>query len=106
MFGNSMLPSGIGLGLIIYFFAIISQCVAVQCFLSRYEFKRNTIIEKIGSHSYESYLSGGIAMTVALCFSTNRCTYYILYGGVFLLVGAMIHLLINKSRQTIRKQIK
>ncbi len=96
--GRLIIPSGMGLGLILYFIAVVSQCVAIQSFLSNFYFKKKSVLQKIGRFSYEAYLSGGAAKTIAVFYATSSISYYVIYGSLFMLFGWGIHSVINKCR--------
>ena len=88
-----IIPAIGGVGLLAGILNSLSQCVMYQGVMARFKFKSKNIFLFLGKCSYEVYLMGPCAYTVALNIAKTSTTYYIIYI-IYCVIGG---LLLNKA---------
>lgn len=87
---KGILPSRLGIGLIVGFINSFTQVIFYQSLIMRFQFKKGNVLKWIGKYSYEIYLAGPCAFIIAMQFAHEPIIYYVLYSICCVCIGAAI----------------
>lgn len=93
---KGILPSRMGIGLIVGFINSFTQVIIYQSLITRFQFKRGNLLKWIGKYSYEIYLAGPCAYIIAITLSRIDIMYYFAYMVLCVVFGVAIHVISNK----------
>lgn len=95
---HGILPSRMGIGLIVGFINSITQVILYQSLIAYFKFKSDNIFEKLGKYSYEIYLSGPCAFVLAINMASNDFTYYLIYTVFCIGIGVGLNKIVSSFK--------